>query len=134
MKLEMRQLGFFPMIFLVACGPDETISGQVDPADVFALTRFNGKSVGEEITITFPEEGKIAGQAPCNSYFAAQKAPLPWFEAGPIAATRRACPALELETQYFDALGQMTLVERTGDVLILSTEGADSLEFRRKTK
>ena len=122
----------FALLGLLACSPDETISGQADPAEVFALTSLNGAPVPANITISFPKKGQIAGMAPCNSYSAAQTAPLPWFEPGPIRATRRACPMLTLETRYFDTLSAMEVIERKGGTLLLSAPDGRSLEFRQR--
>ena len=116
-------------LFLFACQKDETISGLTSPTETWHLTSLNGTVISEPVTLTFPEKGRIAGQAPCNSYFATQTAPLPWFEVGPIGATKRACPSLALEGRYFQALAAANLIERQGDVLLLSGEGV-TLEFR----
>jgi heat shock protein HslJ len=58
-------------------------------------------------------------------------APYPWFEAGDIAVTRRACPDLAAETAFFDALADMTLAEVAGDALILSTPDGREMVFTR---
>lgn len=119
-------------LLLAACSPDETVSGQVAPDDVFVLSLMDGQPVAARITIRFPQKGRMAGQAPCNRYFAQQTAPLPWFEPGPIGATRRACSDLPLEQRYLNALAQMTLAETQGDVLILSGGADRRLEYRRE--
>ncbi len=101
------------------CSPDETVSGQTETTDVWVLQSVNDEPVTERITLEFPEEGRISGRAPCNSYFASQSAPLPWFEIGDIGATKVACPALEQEQEYFENLRIMSSAEITGDTLIL---------------
>ncbi len=116
-------------LFLSACFKDETISGQTSASDTWVLQSLNGMSVPTHITLTFPEKGSIAGQAPCNAYGAAQTAPLPWFEIGPIRATKRACEALALEQEYLAALAKMTLIERKGTTLLLSNNNDQYLEF-----
>ena len=113
---------------LVGC-TDETISGQVAETETFTLTSINGENEPAPVTLRFPAKGEVAGQAPCNGYTASQRAPLPWFEVGPIAATRRACPDLAFETRYFEALRAMTLIERQGAVLILSNDAGQTLTF-----
>jgi heat shock protein HslJ len=115
---------------LTACLKDETVSGQTTASDVWVLNTMNGTSVDTQITIEFPEEGRISGQAPCNRYFATQTAPLPWFEVGPIGSTKMACPKLNLESHYFTALQQMTTAEITGDTLLLKADTGDSLVFK----
>ncbi len=98
---------------------DETISGYVSPHAVWVLQTLNGDAVDATVTIAFPEEGRVFGNAPCNSYSATQKAPLPWFELGPILSTKKACPELALEVRYFDVLAQTNSAEVLSDTLIL---------------
>lgn len=117
----------------MACNTDETISGQTSAQDIWTLTHLNGEAVKVAITLTFPEKGQIAGRAPCNRYFATQNAPLPWFEVGPIGATKMACPDLATENKYFQTLSKMTLIERTGNTLLLSNDGSETLEFKSAT-
>ena len=128
----MKILALIAALSLTACLKDETISGQTDAAETWVLTQMNGTPVSVEVTLTFPEEGKTAGRATCNRYFADQTAPLPWFETGPIGATKMACPDLALETEYFKTLTAMTLIERQNNALLLSNEGTDSLQFTLK--
>ncbi len=127
----MLRLALISSLALTACPKDETVSGQTDPSDIWLLQTLNGDAISTRITLTFPEKGKIAGDAPCNSYFATQSAPLPWFETGPIGTTKRACPELALESLYFQTLGAMTLIEVQADTLALSNDGDDSLEFSK---
>lgn len=105
---------------LLACGPDETISGYADENATYVLTSINDTAFSARATIGFPTEGKVRGAGPCNIFNAAQTAPYPWFAIGPIASTRRACPDLDLEQVLFMTLGQMRFAEVVGDVLILS--------------
>ena len=105
------------MLFLVlgvtACQADETISGYADKDVIWMLSDLNGTKMQSKITLTFPEKGKIAGEAPCNRYFGAQTKPLPWFKTGPIASTKMACPFSEEESKYFTALENTSLAEVT---------------------
>ncbi|MGV6811145.1 MAG: META domain-containing protein, partial [Brevirhabdus sp.] len=96
---------------LAACGPDETISGYVGTDTVWTLQELDGTPFPHRATLSFPEEGKIAGQAPCNRYFGAQTAPYPWFKVDGVGSTKMACPALDQEQVFFTALSAMTLAE-----------------------
>ena len=128
----MKYIALIAALVLTACQKDETISGQSTPTDTWQLSQMNGKPITAEISLTFPEKGRIAGRAPCNTYFASQTAPLPWFEVSAIASTKRACPELKLEGDYFQALESMTLIERTGTTLLLSNDADQSLEYNLK--
>jgi heat shock protein HslJ len=127
----MKKTALAALLFLAACYPDETISGYVDMSDVWNLKTLNGEPVASKTTLTFPEKGKVAGQGPCNSYFSGQIAPLPWFDAGPIGATRKLCPShiMTEETSFFAALEQADQIEVSGGVLILSQNGKIVAEF-----
>lgn len=127
----MRGLLTLPLIVsLLNCSGDETLSGHGAADRTWQLTEIDGTTFDARATITFPEEGKIVGEAPCNRYFAAQLQPYPWFEAAEIGTTRRACPDLARETAFLDALGAMTLAEVTETTLILSTPEGREMVFR----
>jgi len=114
---------------LTACA-DETISGYVDADATFRLVEIDGAPFAATADISFPEPGIARGTAPCNSWSAAQTAPYPWIEIGPIAATKRACPELNAEQRFFSALADMAIAEISGDVLILTGEDGGEMVFR----
>ncbi|WP_428512541.1 META domain-containing protein [Roseovarius sp.] len=127
----MRSLLTVPLVVsLLNCSGDETLSGHGAADRTWQLAELDGAAFDARATITFPEEGKIVGEAPCNRYFAAQLQPYPWFEAAEIGTTRRACPDLAQETAYLDALGAMSLAEVTETTLILSTPEGREMIFR----
>jgi heat shock protein HslJ len=117
---------------VTACQADETISGYADPNATYQLTDLNGAAPKTEITINFPENGQLAGKASCNSYFGSQTKPLPWFETGPIASTKMACPFLEEETEYFQTLAGATLAEINQNTIILSNDTGPVLTYKRQ--
>lgn len=122
-----HRLLFTALLYVcVGCGPDETISGYADPQAIYVLKSVDGAAFEATADIAFPEEGTVIGNGPCNSFRASQSAPYPWFDLGPIAATRRACPDLAQEQTYFEALETVTLVEVSGTALLLTnTDGAE---------
>ncbi len=115
---------------LSTCSKDETVSGQTNTADVWLLTEMDNAPVSRRITLKFPEEGRISGQAPCNKYSASQTVPMPWFEIKGFGATKMACPDLNLETQYFGLLQKMTYAEVAANVLILSNDNGPMLVYK----
>ncbi|MCI2399718.1 META domain-containing protein [Aliiroseovarius subalbicans] len=115
---------------LASCEGDETISGYSDTKVTWVLEELDGVPFTARATITFPEEGKIAGEAPCNRYFGAQTAPYPWFDVDGVGATRMACPDLDAEGRFFAALERVTLAEVAGNTLILSTEDRVEMVFK----
>lgn len=117
------------LLLLVACGPDETVSA-FGSDDDYVLQSMNGVDVSVPISINISEPGQISGQAPCNSYAAAQTAPYPWFDLGPVRSTRATCPEQALENQYLAALATMTISEVSEPVLILSNDAKETLVFQ----
>jgi heat shock protein HslJ len=120
------------LVFTLAagCARDETVAAYGAANRIWVLSEIDGQSFPAEATLTFPEPGRIAGQAPCNSYFADMAAPYPRFVSGPIASTRRICPDEAAERAYFEALSAMRLTEVLGETLILSAEDGRSMVFR----
>lgn len=127
----MRALIFGLLLFgLPASCQDETLTGYADPNAVFVLQEMDGTPFKERATIQFDTTGQVRGTGPCNRYSATLSVPYPWFELGPIAASRRACPALSIEAAFFRNLTAMRLAEVQGRVLILSTTEGRELVFR----
>jgi heat shock protein HslJ len=109
---------------LAACERDETVRAYGGAEKTWRLIDLNDAPVTASATLTFTDDGKITGTAPCNGYSATMTVPYPWFEAGPILSTRRACPDLAAETAFFDGLRAAAQVEVLGDTMIVSnTEG-----------
>lgn len=108
---------------------DETLSAYGAADQTWKLTTINGTAFIARATITFPEQGHISGHAPCNTYFATQGNPYPWFTATEIGATKLACANLPAEQEFFTMLEKMTLSEVSGPLLILSTEFGDEMVF-----
>jgi heat shock protein HslJ len=124
----MLRLSLLLPLLLGYC-TDETLTGYGAQGQDFVLISINDQPFPARATIRFPEEGQIAGQGPCNSFSATQDLPYPWFKAGPIAATKRACPELDAEALFFQTLSEMTLSEVSGPNLILSTSEGQTMVF-----
>lgn len=124
------RVALLALMAVFSCGADETISAFADAETTWALDELDGLAWTAGGTLTFPEEGRVAGRAPCNVFTGAQAAPYPWIEFGPIAATRMACPDLEAEQRFFTALEEMTVAEVSGDTLILSNDAGRQMVFR----
>ena len=116
-------------VFLAPYLKDETISGYADPEASYKLQEINDTPFSAAATITFPTEGHIEGTGPCNRYSTTQTAPYPWFETGPIAATKRACPDLAAEADFFATLTRMTLIEVAGPHLLLTNDAGEMMSF-----
>ncbi len=114
------------ILMLAACAGNQGISRFAGVGRVWELREMAGQPFAARATISFPEAGRIAGEAPCNSYSARQGAPYPWFEAAAISSTKKACPQLAQEQRFFAALRRMRLSEVSGDLLVLSDEAGEN--------
>jgi len=125
----VRAILLFSLLFILSCRDDETIVAY-GAADIeWTLRELDGHPFSGIATLRFPEPGRIAGSAPCNSYSARQDAPYPWFEAQQLAVTRMACDNLAAESQYLQALQEMSLSEVSGSTLILSNDAGRQMVF-----
>lgn len=111
---------------------DETVTGYGAAGKTWRLESIGAEPFDAEAVLSFPEPGRMTGEAPCNSFSAAQTAPYPWIAFGPIAVTRRACPDLEAEQAFLAALGSMSQAEILGDTLILRDEAGREMVFRAR--
>lgn len=114
---------------LSLCQGDETLSAYGAAGLTWKLTSVNGEEFASSAIIEFPQEGKIQGNAPCNTFFGTQSAPYPWFQVEKLAVTKRACPDLKQEEKFLSTLQKMTLAEVSGKVLILSSDHAEEMIF-----
>lgn len=130
MKCARAALAGFALLFLAACQGDETVKAYGGADRTWRLVAIDDIPFEAEATLTFPETSKIAGQGPCNSYFASMTVPYPWFETGPIGSTKRMCPDHAAEAEFFDALSEMSLSEVLGDTLLLSTPEGRTMLFK----
>ncbi len=125
-----RLIAMAGALMTVGCTGDETVASYGGGDRVWHLAELDGAPFDATASLTFPESGKIAGQAPCNSYFANMTAPYPWFETGQIAVTTLACPDLETERRFLSVLSEMTQSEVHGDVLILRDNAGREMVFK----
>jgi len=113
---------------LAACRGDETVSAYGAANIEWRLIELDGQPFPSTANLRFPEPGRIAGSAPCNTYGAVMQAPYPWFDVQQVSVTRMACDALALERQFLQTLQEMSLSEVSGATLILSnTDGREMI-------
>lgn len=80
---------------------------------------------GIEITLTFPESGRVAGKAACNRFFGSYTQTQQQLSFSQMGSTRMACvgPAAELETVYLAALQKAVRFEMQGLRMTLHLSG-----------
>lgn len=124
----LRALVALPLL-ISACQPDQTASAYADPLATYRLLEIDAAAVSFAATLRFPSASQISGQGPCNSYGAELSAPYPWFALGKFTATERACPDLETEQKFFNALSTMAFAEISGPVLVLTNDAGREMVF-----
>jgi heat shock protein HslJ len=80
---------------------------------------------GTNLTLAFAADGRASGSAGCNNYTGGYRADGPKLTIGPVAATRRMCPApqgiMEQEQQFLKMLESVATARFEGDRLELRT-------------
>ncbi|WP_158965389.1 META domain-containing protein [Chachezhania sediminis] len=96
----------------------------------WVLQALNGEAFPpSEATLIFGDDGRISGAAPCNQYSAKLQSQPPAFQVGPIASTRMACPEMQEETAFFNALGVVTSMTLDGNNMVLNGPDDFSMVF-----
>ena len=127
----MTRLFLLPFLMIVAaCRADETLVAYGADGVTWSLEAINDVPFEAIATIQFLVNGTVTGRAPCNQFSAEQTAPYPWLDLSPILSTKRACPDLKAEAAFFGSLEQMTFVEISGPVMVLSNETGAEMEFK----
>ncbi len=111
------------------------------PAPVLVGTEWRLESLGgkdlpasSQASLTFPESGRVAGNASCNRFFGTYTQTGQKLSFSQMGSTRMACigPAAEQETRYLAALQKTTGFEVEGGRLILRLSGQEPpLRFSR---
>jgi len=118
---------------LAACSTLPDTVGEAAPdGKVFFLEEINDRPVGYTASIQFLNSGRVQGSGPCNRFGAQQTAPLPWVQIENIAATKRGCAELEVESTFFAALERMDFSEVGVTTLLLTNTRGESMVFRTR--
>lgn len=99
------------------------------PGIVWQLETLDGAALRGIVTLSFPQEGKLSGRAPCNAYFGEQTAAYPGFLAGALGMTKMACIDLGFESEFFSALQAMRHAAMEGDRLTLTDDTGRRMIF-----
>ena len=96
------------------------------------VIEINGQAVPSSlgVTMNFEAEGKAGGKAPCNSYFADYDQSGEQLTFSMIGSTEMACldeGVMELETDFFQSLGQVSRFTLEAESLFILDEGGNTL-------
>lgn len=128
MKSLLFALPFALAIPMTAMAADESFP--ISDA-TWSLTELNGAAYDGKATIAFPEEGAIAGKAPCNNFMGSLDGTPEAFTLGPLAATQMMCPDMEAETAFFGLLSSMTMAEISDETVTLGNADGAQMVFSR---
>jgi len=92
----------------------------------WTILAISGDAADKAGTLAF-NDGKLAGKAACNRYFASYEASDDTITVGLVGATRMMCPAIALEQKLFDALAAVRKHRRDGANLVLSDAAGEAL-------
>lgn len=119
-----------PLLVVIAAVPACRMS---DPAPFaleagqnFAVIAIEGQPAPEGVTLEVVEPGRLAGQAPCNRWFANFNQDAATLRIGPAGATRMACledERMSAESDFFAALEAVDSVADGPDGEVLLTKG-----------
>ncbi len=137
-RLHPRLRGLLLCLPVLAAGCAGTAA---PPAPVLVGTEWRLESLGgkdlpasSQASLTFPESGRVAGNAPCNRFFGTYTQTGQKLSFSQMGSTRMACigTAAEQETRYLAALQKATGFEVDGGRLILRLSGQEPpLRFSR---
>ena len=91
-----------------------------DPNREWRLVEMQGAPFEGTATLVFPEQDRVAGQAPCNRFMGKAEWSPEATTFGPLAATMMACPDLDQERVVLEALETVTALVIEADSLILT--------------
>ena len=118
---------FRPAILALCLAAGPAMSA--DLSGLWTLMRIDGTEVRFTATLDLTEPGKLAGQAPCNSYGGKLSVEADSFLPGPILSTKMACDGMTDENLYLQALQMVDSMALDGDMLTLT--GEQELVFTR---
>jgi heat shock protein HslJ len=99
-----------------------------------ATWRLVGSRGETPLTVTFGADGRVSGNAGCNAFMGRYSVDDQTISVGPLASTRRACAAPELQLQeqtFLKNLQAVTRLETSGPQLTLITRDGTRLPFVR---
>jgi heat shock protein HslJ len=145
-------LGLLACVLLaIACGkkeasqdapppPGDSPAAIVRPTDIdWILVRLGDETVKQnglkQMQLRLASMDKEAqGQSTCNTFRSRYELDEAGLRFGPLAVTRMACPKLDIEKRYLDAIQATSRWSFEGDRLILSdASGKPVAEFARRT-
>lgn len=127
------KFGFLAMTAILgvaACDPSDTVTKHGGMAYDWQLTEVDGTPVDYSATIAFGPHGSVNGSGPCNGFSATQSKPYPWIAIQIEFVEELYCSDIDEEEAYLGSLMEMTLVEVSGDSLVMSNDSGREMAFK----
>ncbi|MEG0788987.1 MAG: META domain-containing protein [Alistipes sp.] len=87
----------------------------------------------DKFTIQFSDDNRISGVGACNRIMGAYSADVKGaMKIGPLATTMMACPGMDKEQSFTNAISQATHYEMDGSMLLLLSNGELKAIFQAK--
>lgn len=120
----------FAVLPIAGCKPQDANVAQITlPGTLWSAERIAGDVIpsGIEITLNFGRDGRLHGSAGCNRYFSDYNLKTDALTLGPIGATRKLCPDLQMtaEKRFLAALGKVNSWAVKDGKLVLFGTGAE---------
>lgn len=126
----MKQiLTALPLILAGSLAAADGYDPFADRDTVWVLQVLNGEPFEADTTMNFAEPGRVAGKASCNNFSGPLLSDYPEFEIGMMISTRMACPDMESEQVFLDALATMKGIVATEEVLYLTGPDGNEMIF-----
>lgn len=98
-------------LMLAACqsgAGQPAAAASVGLAQDWRLIGFSEGALPPRVTMDLRMPGRAAGQGPCNRWFGELAGTFPEFRLPMVASTEMACPDLDAEAAFHEALGRVT--------------------------
>ena len=132
----MKGIVLLAAALLAACAGRPTSGTSSTPASPPSLQGTTWRAVDiPGATLSFPEEGRIAGSGSCNRFFGSVKVEGDSLEISGVGSTKMACPEpiMGQEQKYLQALAGATRYAIEGSTLTIWVKGSDvPLRFTRQ--
>jgi heat shock protein HslJ len=120
-------------ILMISCASSQKSNGSVekDLYKAWRVTGFDTTGANHSPTIAFDQaQNRVSGNGSCNRYSGGFTLTAPDKIAfSPMAATKMACPGLNVESRYFELLNKANKWSIKDGVLTLSQDGNALLTF-----
>ncbi|MCA8883170.1 MAG: META domain-containing protein [Rhodobacteraceae bacterium] len=120
------------LCLVVALSASAVFADDPDPlaaGPAWRLVQLNGSAFTARARFSIAVDRRLAGQAPCNSFFGAIDGTAAAFHIGPLAATRNACADLAAESAFFQALEAARQARIDGGRLVMTGDDGVELVF-----